>query len=110
MPAEATRPFLPDPVDPPEEPVRWHTYREVAALLQVSTRMVMTWVKVGMLPSPEYWGSTARWSHHAFTMIQREGLKPAHSFKPAESPRSAIGAMGAAVKAAKRRPKARRKK
>ena len=127
-----SKPPLPEPSpaaaasDPPGGPQLW-TYREVAALCRVTLQTVQEWVKRGRIPSPIYFGFTARFTADQVADIMC-GAKPPGSYTPAPSARAEIGALGGsstypqkhksrnpsqqkmdAAKAKKARPKARQK-
>ncbi len=85
---------------------RQFTYAEVATAKRVQKQTVYEWVKRGMIPSPVYTGSTARFTEEHFGVIM-EGPSVPGSYTPAPSPRAVIGKLGGPKP--KKKPKAKKK-
>lgn len=78
------------------------TYADVARVKLVTKQTVYEWVKRGMIPSPIYTGSTARFTRDQFDIILTGCSEPG-SYTPAPSPRALVGALGAAKKQKRKR-------
>lgn len=81
---------------------RAFTYADVASRFRVSVVTVKRWVGAGMIPSPNYIGSTARWTPEQIDEMG-QGPKAKGSYPRGASPRAGI-----AKKAAKAKAKAKR--
>ncbi len=88
-----------------DEGPRVYTYKEVAFAMKVQKQTVYEWVKRGMIPSPIYTGSTARFTQEMFTAIVNEP-KVHGKYTPAPSHRAEVGKLGGP----KPKPKPKRKK
>jgi hypothetical protein len=65
-------------------------YVLLAQLLKVSVVTLYRWVKAGKVIQPTYFGCSARWTGEQIKQILKEGTKPAGTYPPASSPRSAM--------------------
>ena len=83
------------------------TYRDVAGIFDVSQATIMRWVSEGRFPSPNYYGSTARFEQAQVKEIKEGGLRSPGTYERTESLRAMIGKRGAATKAQKQRAKRR---
>lgn len=84
---EDTRPKLP----------QFWTYREVAAMCRVSLQTVQEWVRRGRIPSPNYYGSSARFTEDHVADIMC-GRRPVGTYTVTPSPRAEIGKLGGSTK------------
>jgi predicted DNA-binding transcriptional regulator AlpA len=87
--------------------VEYYTYQDLGVMFAVSEKTVMRWVSTGRIPSPSYFGVSARFPHAEIERIKFEGLSAPGTYKPVFSVRSVIGKRGAL---AKRKLKRRRVK
>jgi len=85
------------------------TYDQVARFFHVAKPTIMRWVAQGRIPSPNYYGVSARFSGEAVLKLKEEGISPAGTHSPAFSPRAQIGRMGPKAKAAKLKKRRARK-
>jgi len=71
----------------------WYTYDDLAAFFRVKRNTVFAWVRQGRIPSPSYWGSTARFSRETFAAIA-SGIDAPGTHKLGNSPRRRTGRKG----------------
>lgn len=72
---------------PPEAAMTLYTYTEIAARLKVTVQTVEVWVKRGMIPSPLYFGTTARFTLDHLKQICA-GVKPPQTYPASDSLRA----------------------
>lgn len=68
---------------------RQYTYADVASLFGVSEVTVKRWTRDGRILSPNYIGSTARWTQEQFDQL-KGGPALKGTYTKAPSPRSAV--------------------
>lgn len=71
----------------PMHPNFWD-YTQVAAALGVSTRTLVRYVRTGRVPSPQYWGTMARFPADYVAKVLAEGVKAKGTYPVADSERA----------------------
>jgi hypothetical protein len=93
-----------DPPDPAADlttvEARQWTYKEVASAKRVTVQTIMEWKNRGMIPSPVYTGSTARFTPDQVAVILSGTSKP-NTYEVTPSPRAQIGKLGGGSKVKK---------
>lgn len=83
------------------QPGNWYTYKRLALILGVTERTLMRWVSAGMVPSPVYSGTSARFES-ATALVICEGPSLPGMYPVARSLRRAGKVK--AIKAIKAKP------
>jgi hypothetical protein len=79
-------------------PERLFSYSEFGAIIGVSAQTIMEWVRRGKIASPQYLGSTARFTAEAIYAVKTCGVSEAGTHEVAVSPRAIVGRLGAAAR------------